>query len=75
MLRRKSEAEIELLRKMYPEGTKIVCDYMNDPYNPVPEGTKGEVILIDSIGQIHVIWENGSSLALVPDVDRFHVDK
>ena len=69
----KSKAEIELIKKMYPEGTKVVCDFMDDPYDPVPEGTCGEVICVDSIGQLHVRWENGSGLALNLDVDRFHI--
>ena len=67
----KSQTEVELIRKMYPEGTKVVLDFMDDFQAP-PNGTKGEVLLVDSIGQIHVKWENGSSLALNTDVDRFH---
>ena len=67
----KSQTEVELIRKMYPEGTKVVLDFMDDFQAP-PSGTKGEVLLVDSIGQIHVKWENGSSLALNTDVDRFH---
>lgn len=71
----KTKEEIELIKMMYPEGTKVVCDFMDDPYNPVPEGTVGEVICVDSIGQLHIDWENGSGLALNLDVDRFHVLK
>lgn len=69
----KSKEEVELIRRMYPEGTKVVCDFMDDPYNSVPSGTKGEVTGVDSIGQVHVRWENGSGLALNCDVDRFHI--
>ena len=65
------EMKVKLLKKIYPVGTIVVCDYMDDPYNPVPSGTKGTVIAIDSIGQIHVDWENGSGLALT-DRDIFH---
>ena len=67
----KSQEEVELIRKMYPEGTELELDYMNDFQAP-PSGTKGKVTLVDSIGQIHVNWENGSSLALNTDIDRFH---
>ena len=61
--------KIEQLRNMYPEGTKIKLNYMNDNYNPVPSGTLGVVEHVDDAGQIHVKWENGSSLALIYDED------
>ena len=35
-------------------------------------GLKGTVVYVDDIGQILVQWENGSSLSLIPGVDRFH---
>ena len=43
---------------------------MADPY-PVPPYTLGVVQCVDAIGQIHVKWETGSSLALNFDVDEF----
>ena len=43
---------------------------MEDPHG-VPEGTVGEVDFIDDAGQIHMKWETGSGLALIPGVDRF----
>ena len=61
---------VEFLRKMYPVGCKVELHFMDDPQAP-PSGTKGEVMFVDDIGQIHVKWENGSSLALIPDVDSF----
>ena len=44
---------------------------MNDPFAPVPSGTKGSVMFVDDIAQIHVNWDNGSSLALNKDEDTF----
>ena len=58
---------------MYPEGTKIKLNYMKDNYNPVPSGTQGIVDHVDDAGQIHVKWENGSSLALLYDEDDFEI--
>lgn len=66
-----SKAEIEYLKKTYPSGTKVMLDNMDDIQAP-PTGTVGEVTAIDSIGQIHVKWGTGSSLALIPGVDSFH---
>lgn len=62
--------KVEFLRKMYPVGCKVVLHHMDDPQAP-PSGTIGTVTWVDDIGQIHVNWENGSSLALIPSVDSF----
>lgn len=43
---------------------------MDDPFAP-PSGTIGTVTWVDDIGQIHVKWENGSSLALNVKLDSF----
>ena len=67
----KSAAEIEMLRKIYPKGTLIILDHMDDVQAP-PTGTKGKVTHVDDIGQIHVAWENGCGLALIPGEDQFH---
>lgn len=55
---------------MYPPGTKVECINMKDE-KPVPPGTKGIVQKVDDMGQIHVRWENGSHLALIPGTDDF----
>ena len=61
---------VDFLRIIYPVGTRVELHYMDDPQAP-PSGTVGEVIFVDDIGQIHVKWENGSSLALIVGVDSF----
>ena len=62
----------EELRETYPEGTLIVLGSMDDPFAP-PPGTKGKVMFVDDACDIHVRWENGSELALIPGVDDFSV--
>ena len=62
--------KVDFLRKMYPKGTRVELHHMDDPFAP-PSGTVGEVMFVDDIGQIHVKWENGSSLALNVKLDRF----
>lgn len=64
-------AKIEQLRKRYPEGTRICLEAMEGEPQ-MPAGLKGQVFHVDDAGQIHVEWENGSALALVPGVDQFH---
>ena len=39
----------------------------------MPEGLLGRVTMTDDIGQVHVVWENGSSLALDLEHDSFSV--
>lgn len=59
------------VKETYPPGTRIYLNQMNDPISPVPTGTRGTVDLVDSIGQIHMSWDNGRTLALVPGIDSF----
>ena len=54
----------------YPKGTRLKLISMEDPHG-VPMGTVGEVDFIDDAGQIHMKWETGSWLALIPGVDQF----
>ena len=60
-----------VLRDMYPPGTRVECLYMSDPFAPVPSGTRGTVFHVDDMAQIHVNWDNGSSLALNRGEDSF----
>ena len=53
-------------------GKTVELIFMDDPQAP-PVGTRGKVIFIDDAGQIHVKWDNGSSLALIPEVDKFKI--
>lgn len=62
----------EYTRQLYPPGTRLVLDHMADDIQPVPAGTWGVVKGIDDGNNIHMLWENGRSLSLVPEADRFH---
>ena len=46
-------------KEMYPPGTRVVLNHMEDPWSPVPAGTRGTVAAVDAIGQIHMKWDNG----------------
>lgn len=58
--------------RKYPSGTRIQLDHMDDLF-PVPDGTVGTVDYVDDAGQIHMIWDNGRTLALVSGEDEFHI--
>lgn len=59
------------IKETYPPGTRIELISMEDPFAPVPPGTRGTVKVVDDIGQLHMSWDNGRSLAVVPGEDSF----
>ena len=65
--------EVERIKKMYPKGTRIQIERMNDPYHPIERGTKGTVDHVDDAGTLHCTFDNGRSLGVVTDADIFHV--
>ena len=64
---------VNFIKEQYPPGTRIRLNSMDDPYAPVLPGTEGEVDFIDDAGQLHMKWDNGRSLALIPGEDSFTV--
>ena len=66
-----TQQQVERLRQQYPVGTRVVLHSMDDPYAPIPPGTKGTVPNVDDMGETGVAWDNGSGLALVPGEDSF----
>jgi hypothetical protein len=67
--------KVDVIKARFLKGTRIELIEMNDPYAPVLEGTKGTVELVDDMGTIHMKWDNGRTLGLIPDVDKFKVIK
>lgn len=67
------QSQVERIKEQYPPGTRIRLGQMNDPYAPVPPGTEGEVDMVDDIGQLHMKWSNGRTLALIVSEDSFEV--
>lgn len=67
----KNRRMAESYRQSYPPGTRLELIGMDDPFAPVPAGMRGTVNYVDDQSQIHVKWDNGSGLALIPDTDSF----
>ena len=65
---------LEVYRKqnLNYSGKRIKCVKMNDP-NPVESGTEGVVKGVDDMGTIHVNWDNGRTLGIVPSEDQFEL--
>jgi hypothetical protein len=64
---------VKFMREQYSSGTRLRLIEMIDPYAPVPPGTEGSIAHIDDQCQIHMKWDNGRTLALIPGVDRFSI--
>ena len=64
--------ELKQLREDYPIGTRVELIHMDDPYNhKLIPGCQGTGRWVDDMGTIHVNWDCGSSLGLIPGEDRF----
>ena len=66
----KLEKESKQYKEQYHKGTRLELISMEDP-QAVPPGTRGTVQFVDDIGSIHMNWDNGRTLALVPKEDSF----
>lgn len=64
------EKEVLKLKQKYPPGTRLLLNHMDDKW-AVPPGSRGTVVHIDDGGHIHVKWDNGRSLSIVPEADDF----
>lgn len=53
-------------------GKRVRCIHMYDPY-PVEPQTMGTITYVDDGGVIHVNWDNGRRLGLIPDEDDFEI--
>lgn len=67
-----SRGRIEFYKEHYPHGTRVQLDSMGNDPCPVESGTKGTVVAVDDIGTVHVNFDNGRSLGICPEVDKFH---
>lgn len=63
--------KVELIRRRYPEGTRICLDHMED-ICPVESGTCGWVQFVDDAGTLHCKFDDGRTLGVIPGVDKFH---
>ena len=64
---------LDFLREQFPAGSRIMLKEMCDDPFPVNPGAWGTLNYIDDMGQLHVDWDTGSTLALIIGKDRFMV--
>ena len=64
--------QIQQIKERYKPGTRIE---LNDQMQgeSIPAGMRGTVDMVDDIGDIHMKWDNGRTLGIVPGEDQFKV--
>ena len=65
--------DVEKLRILYPVGVRVELIHMGDDPQKVPEGTLGTISHVDDIGTIHINWDCGSTLGVIPNIDKVRI--
>ena len=58
---------------MAKKNDRVRLVYTNDPHTRLKPGTEGTVSLVDSMGTVHVKWDDGSRLGMIPGEDVIEV--
>jgi hypothetical protein len=56
---------------MTNKGGRVRLVRCTDPYTRLEPGSERAVSIIDALGTVHVDWDSGSKLGLVPGEDRW----
>jgi len=53
------------------KGKRIELILTTDPYTELKPGDRETIDFVDDMGTIHINWDNGSQLGLVPGEDQY----
>lgn len=53
------------------EGRRVRLIRCEDEFTNLKPGDEGTITFVDSVGTVHVKWDNGSRLGMVPGVDTW----
>jgi hypothetical protein len=63
-----------MLEQKHPlVGKRIQLIYTSDPYANLPFGECGTIKFVDDMGTLHVQWDNGCKLGLLPGEDKWKI--
>jgi hypothetical protein len=54
-------------------GYRVQITEVDDPYTDLKPGQKGTVSFIDDFGTVHVKWDDGTTLGLLSECDKWIV--
>jgi len=52
-------------------GRRVRLVYTSDPYTSLKPGDEGTAEFRDSAGVLHIHWDTGNRLGLIPGIDRW----
>ena len=55
------------------DGKRIKLISIDDKFTDLKLGDEGTVTHVDDMGHIHMSWDNGSTLALIPEIDKYEI--
>jgi hypothetical protein len=56
---------------MTKKGDRVRLVQLLDSWSKLKPGDEGTVAFVDDLGTVHVDWDNGSNLGLVPGEDQW----
>lgn len=62
-----------VVKRNWPKGTRVELIFHSDLYSGLKPGDQGTVSMVDSLGTVHVNWDNGSTLGLVLGEDHWRM--
>lgn len=66
----KAHFDVKLFREQW-QGRRVRLTFLSDQNTQLRVGAMGTVSLVDSAGTLHVHWDNGINLGLIPGIDRW----
>lgn len=54
-------------------GKRVRLEFLDDHLSDLKQGDEGTIFDIDSNGTVHVQWDNGSALGLIPGIDKWSI--
>ena len=61
----------DTLKEKYREGDRVELQFMNMNDSILRNGDRGTVLIVDDLCVVHVLWDNGCELGLIPGEDLF----
>lgn len=68
-----NDSKVKEIKEKYISGTRIRLSKTMDDERPIETGEFGEVDFVDDVGTVHIDWDNGRTLGLIPDKDEFEI--